>query len=104
MLISAGSIRHPQSVTGLKKMAKTVLLIKALEDGVNVIFTSPEESGSIPPERLDKGEVLIITAPDDRDGVRIRGHAEVYSPDHVVHSESGLVIGGRSEEPPPEDK
>ena len=79
----------------------TVLLIKALEDGVNVLFVSHDENKSAPPERLDKGEVLIIAAPEDRDGVRIRGHAEVYSPDHVIQSESGLVIGGRSEDSPP---
>jgi hypothetical protein len=84
-------------------MKHNVLLIKALEDGVSVIFTSPEESHSAPPERLDKGEVLIIAAPEDRDGIRVRGHAEVYSPHHVVHSESGLVIGGRSDDSPPKE-
>jgi len=75
-----------------------VLLIKALEDGVSVLFTPHDDSKCPPPQRLDKGEVLVIAAPEDRDGVRIRGHAEVYTSDHVVNSESGLVIGGRSEE------
>jgi len=78
----------------------TVLIIKALEDGVNVLFSPDDDSGNPPHERLDKGEVLIIAAPEKQKGVRIRGHAEVYTPDHVVNSESGLVIGGRRDEPP----
>ena len=84
-------------------MKHSVLLVKALEDGVSVIFISPEESHSAPPERLDKGEVLVIASPEDRDGIRIRGDGEVYWPGHVVHSESGLVIGGRSDDSPPQD-
>ncbi len=78
----------------------TVVIIKALEDGVSVLFATPESSATPTPERLDKGEVLIIPAPDTHEGIRVRGHAEVYTPDHVVSSESGLVIGGRSDEPP----
>jgi hypothetical protein len=73
-----------------------VLIVKALEDGVNVLYITPEGGITPPPERLDKGEVLVLAAPEKGDGIRVRGHAEVYTPDHVVISESGLVIGGRS--------
>ncbi len=76
----------------------TVLTIKALEDGVSVIFTSQENSPCLPTQRLDRGEVLIIASPDKGDGIRVRGHAEVYTPHHVLKSESGLVIGGRSDD------
>ncbi len=82
----------------------TVLIIKALEDGVSVLFATSENSPGHDPERLDKGEVLILAAPDKGDSIRVRGHAEVYTPDHVLKSESGLVIGGRSEDTPPPAK
>lgn len=77
---------------------EAVLIIKALEDGVGVLFNCGEGGHAPIPERLDKGEVLIIAAPEKGEGIRVRGHAEVYTPDHCVNSESGLVIGGRSEE------
>jgi len=76
-----------------------VIVIKALEDGVSVLFASNCDSPKQPTERLDKGEVLIIAAPEKGDNLRVRGLAEVYTPDYMVTSESGLVIGGRSEEP-----
>ena len=78
-----------------------LIIIKALEDGVSVIFTG-DESGETPaPERLDHGEVLIIAAPQKRDGIHVRGHAEVYTSDHIVAAESALLIGGRPEDTPP---
>jgi len=77
---------------------KTVLIVKALEDGVIVLYITPEGNVTPSPERLDKGEVLVLASPEKGDGIRIRGHAEVYTPNHVVNSESGLVIGGRSED------
>jgi hypothetical protein len=73
---------------------ETVLIIKAMEDGVGVLFNAMEGSHSPVPERLDKGEVLIIAAPEKGEGIHVRGHAEIYTPDHCVKSESGLVIGG----------
>jgi len=76
-----------------------VIVIKALEDGVSVLFASNSDSPKQPTERLDKGEVLIIAVPEKGDNIRVRGLAEVYTPDYMVTSESGLVIGGRSEEP-----
>ena len=75
-----------------------VLVIKALEDGATVLFTSKGEALNLPTERLDKGEVLVIAAPETGDTLRIRGIAELYTPDYMVNSESGLVIGGRSED------
>jgi len=75
-----------------------VLVVKALEDGVNVLFTSPDETPNHQPERLDKGEVLVIAAPVNGETMRVRGIAEVYTPDYMVNSESGLVIGGRTDE------
>jgi len=73
---------------------KSVLIVKALEDGVTVLFNRQDDSPSQVPERLDKGEVFIIATPERGDGIRIRGIAEVYTPDHMVKSESGLIIGG----------
>jgi len=74
-----------------------LIIIKALEDGVSLLFTGAEDDEVPPPERLDQGEVLILAAPEKHAGIHVRGHAEVYTPDHVVSAESGLVIGGRSE-------
>jgi hypothetical protein len=72
-----------------------IVIIKALEDGVIVLFSIPEIE-SCPPERMDKGEVLVLPMPDKHPGIRVRGRAQVYTPEHIVESESGLVIGGHS--------
>ena len=77
---------------------EAVLIIKALEDGVGVLFNCVNDGHTPVPERLDKGEVLIIAVPEKGEGIRIRGHAEIYAPEHCVNSESGLVIGARLEE------
>jgi len=74
-----------------------MIIIKALEDGVMVLFSSVEGTECSPPERLDNGEVLLLPIPDRYPGIRIRGHAHVFAPDHIVEAESGLVIGGRSQ-------
>ena len=73
----------------------TIIIVKAIEDGVIVLFPAEENTECPPPERLDKGEVLVLPGAERHPGIRIRGHAEVYTPDHMVESESGLVIGGR---------
>lgn len=75
-----------------------VIVIKALEDAVSVLFASPNDNPNPAPERLDKGEVLVLSAPDKGDNIRVRGLAEVYTPDYLVNSESSLLIGGRTEE------
>jgi transcription attenuation protein (tryptophan RNA-binding attenuator protein) len=75
----------------------TTIIIKALEDGVIVLFSSGENAESFPPERLDNGEVLVLPVPERHPAIRIRGHAEVYTPEHIVEAESSLVIGGRSQ-------
>jgi hypothetical protein len=71
-----------------------IVIVKALEDGVSVLFSTAEGNDVPTPERLDRGEVMILPGPGKHDRLHIRGHAEVYTPDHVVTSESGLVIGG----------
>jgi hypothetical protein len=71
------------------------IIIKALEDGVSVLFSPPEGEICPTPEHLEKGEVLILPNPDRHTGIRVRGRAQVYTPDNMVESESGLVIGGR---------
>lgn len=76
--------------------SQVLIIIKALEEGVNVLFSARENTECIPPERLDSGEVLILTIGDNVPLIRIRGKAKVYTPDHIVKSESGLVIGGHS--------
>ncbi|HDS31148.1 MAG TPA: trp RNA-binding attenuation protein MtrB [Firmicutes bacterium] len=75
-----------------------LVVVKALEDGVSVLFTSGDGNECPQPERLDRGEVMVLSAPDKHDRLHVRGHAEIYTPEHKVISESGLVIGGRSEE------
>jgi hypothetical protein len=72
------------------------IVIKALEDGVTVIFTGLEGNANRQPERLDKGEVLILPNPDRSPCIHVRGHAQVYTSHNVVEAESGLIIGGRS--------
>jgi hypothetical protein len=73
------------------------MLIKALEDGVSVIFSNSDGSGPRPPERLDEGEVLILSAPENFEVYHVRGKAEIYSPEHKITAESSVVIGGKSE-------
>ena len=75
----------------------TTIVIKALEDGVIVLFSSADNSENTPPERLDCGEVLVLPMPERHPAIRIRGRAEIYTPEHVVEAESSLVIGGRSQ-------
>jgi hypothetical protein len=72
-----------------------LVIVKALEDGVSVLFSAEEGSEGPHPERLDCGEVLLIPVAAHR-VIRVRGHAQVFTPEHVVESESGLVIGGHS--------
>ena len=72
-----------------------VLIIKALEDGVTVLLSAEEGSDGPHPERLDCGEVLLVPMPGHQ-VIRVRGHAQVFTPEHIVEAESGLVIGGHS--------
>jgi hypothetical protein len=72
-----------------------IIIIKALEVGATVLFSTEENGECPPPERLDKGEVLLLSTPERYHAIRVRGHAQVYTPHHVVDAESGLVIGGR---------
>jgi hypothetical protein len=71
-----------------------IIVIKALEDGVIVLFSCTEGADTPSPERLDKGEVLLLPAPDRYHSIQVRGHALVHTPEHIVEAESGLVIGG----------
>lgn len=74
-----------------------LLMIKGLENGVTVIYSPISETDKTPPDRLDKGEVMIIAIPERYVSIHIRGKAEIYTSDHVLESESSLVIGGSSE-------
>ncbi len=62
------------------------ILVKAMEDGVNVSSIVLNEVSPVLNERLDEGEVLLLALREEYLGVRVRGKAEV----HTVH---GTVIG-----------
>lgn len=75
--------------------AQSLIIVKALEDGVTVLFTPGESDGSHQPERLDKGELMVLPNPERYPVIRVRGHAIVYAPDHKVEAESHVLIGGK---------
>jgi transcription attenuation protein (tryptophan RNA-binding attenuator protein) len=53
------------------------VVIKALEDGVNVLSITSNEGAPVLNERLDEGEIFLLILNADYLGIRIRGKAEV---------------------------
>ncbi|AST92255.1 trp RNA-binding attenuation protein MtrB [Sutcliffiella cohnii] len=64
------------------------LVIKALEDGVNVIgLTRGSDTRFHHSEKLDKGEVMIAQFTEHTSAIKIRGKASVQSAHGTIESD-----------------
>ena len=64
------------------------VVVKALEDGVNVIgLTRGEDTRFHHSEKLDKGEVLFVQFTEHTSAIKIRGNAVMYTPYGEIESE-----------------
>lgn len=64
------------------------IVIKALEDGVNVIgLTRGNDTKFHHTEKLDRGEVMIAQFTEHTSAMKIRGKAEIHSAVGIVSSE-----------------
>lgn len=64
------------------------VVIKAIEDGVNVIgLTRGTDTRFHHSEKLDKGEVMIAQFTEHTSAIKIRGHAEILTSFGEVESE-----------------
>ncbi|MCP8616705.1 trp RNA-binding attenuation protein MtrB [Salirhabdus salicampi] len=64
-------------------------VIKALEDGVNVIgLTRGSDTRFHHSEKLDKGEVMIAQFTEHTSAVKVRGKAYIQSSHGEIHTET----------------
>ena len=64
------------------------IVIKAKEDGVNVIgFTRGDDTKFHHSEKLDHGEVMVAQFTEHTSAMKIRGEAEIHTANGVVSSE-----------------
>ncbi|WP_026694819.1 trp RNA-binding attenuation protein MtrB [Peribacillus kribbensis] len=64
------------------------VVIKAKEDGVNVIgLTRGTDTRFHHSEKLDAGEVLLAQFTEHTSAIKIRGNAQIYTPYGEIHSE-----------------
>jgi transcription attenuation protein (tryptophan RNA-binding attenuator protein) len=68
------------------------IVIKAQEDGLNVLSIDSNEGGPVVNERLDEGEVLILPLRESYLGLRIRGKAEVDTVHGKVYGASKILF------------
>lgn len=61
-------------------LTKDFVIIKALEDGVNVIgMTRGKDTRFHHTEKLDKGEVMIAQFTEVTSAIKVRGHAKIMT-------------------------
>ncbi len=73
------------------KFNQEYIVIKALEDGVNIIgMTRGRDTRFHHTEKLDDGEVMIAQFTENTSAVKIRGKAQ-------VNTAYGIVYSGKSE-------
>lgn len=66
---------------GLRVTGNDFVIIKALEDGVNVIgLTRGSDTKFGHLEKLDEGEVMIAQFTEHTSAIKIRGKAQILSP------------------------
>ncbi|RFU68500.1 trp RNA-binding attenuation protein MtrB [Peribacillus saganii] len=71
------------------KTNKDFVVIKAEDDGVNVIgLTRGTDTRFHHSEKLDAGEVMIAQFTEHTSAIKIRGKAKIYTPFGVVESEA----------------
>jgi len=68
------------------------VVIKALEDGVNVLSIISNEGVPVLNERLDEGEIFLLMLSEGYLGVRIRGKAEIDTTHGKVIGESKILF------------
>ncbi|PLS16353.1 trp RNA-binding attenuation protein MtrB [Bacillus sp. M6-12] len=72
-----------------EKTSKDFVVIKAEDDGVNVIgLTRGTDTRFHHSEKLDAGEIMIAQFTEHTSAIKIRGKAKVYTPYGVVESEA----------------
>ncbi|MDQ0155225.1 trp RNA-binding attenuation protein MtrB [Robertmurraya andreesenii] len=65
------------------------VLIKAIEDGVNVIgLTRGTDTRFHHSEKLDKGEVMIAQFTEHTSAIKVRGHARIMTAYGEMESDS----------------
>ncbi|MEH6943863.1 trp RNA-binding attenuation protein MtrB [Bacillus sp. JJ722] len=63
------------------------VIIKAKEDGVNVIgLTRGSDTRFHHSEKLDSGEVMIAQFTEHTSAIKVRGHAQIYTPFGEIES------------------
>ena len=71
-----------------KLQSAEFIVVKALDDGVNVIgLTRGEDTRFHHSEKLDKGEVLFVQFTEHTSAIKIRGKAVMYTPYGEIESE-----------------
>jgi len=71
---------------------KDFIVIKALEDSVNVIgLTRGTDTKFHHAEKLDAGEVMIAQFTEHTSAIKVRGHAMIYTPYGEVESDSKQI-------------
>lgn len=74
---------------GQNKVSNEYVVIKALEDSVNVIgLTRGTDTKFHHSEKLDTGEVMIAQFTEHTSAIKIRGHATIYTAVGEIESES----------------
>ncbi|RUQ29301.1 trp RNA-binding attenuation protein MtrB [Peribacillus cavernae] len=72
-----------------EKQLKDFVVIKAVEDGVNVIgLTRGTDTKFHHSEKLDSGEVMIAQFTEHTSAIKIRGNAKIYTPYGEIESET----------------
>ena len=70
-----------------KSLNQDYIVVKALEDGVNIIgMTRGRDTKFHHTEKLDGGEVMIAQFTENTSAIKIRGRAQVYTAYGVVSS------------------
>jgi len=71
----------------MTKQSSEYVIIKAKEDGVNVIgLTRGTDTRFHHSEKLDKGEVMIAQFTEHTSAIKVRGNAQIYTPFGEVES------------------
>lgn len=71
-----------------KTVSSDYVVIKAIDDGVNVIgLTRGSDTRFHHSEKLDKGEVLIAQFTEHTSAIKIRGNAKIFTQFGEVESE-----------------
>ena len=79
---------HEKTGRGAKMTQSDYIVIKAKEDGVNVIgLTRGDDTKFHHTEKLDRGEVMIAQFTDHTSAMKIRGEADIHTANGVVSSE-----------------